>query len=245
MPTIKKPFMIFEAGSGKVPIPLLRKSLKATRKRKEIKFTGVDEKLNLDLLLRKTRLKTQPKNLRLVQNCAIKELLKIPKESQHVIFGSYLVNNLGETSSCTVPQLPCNRAFFVAAERALRPGGRIILVQDKNSIPLMKEAGHNLGFDLHMIAISDERAKKSKSWAIRKRSTPEKRVEYLQKHYPKKENISRVIDSSRKYGINSLEELARPTIFILRRPRKTTRDTPQVKEIDLFNLLDQLFRERM
>jgi len=220
---LKKPFNVFEAGTGKLPLALLRKAQKSSGTRKRRVFTGVDKELNLDLFLKKTGLKGLPKNLRLRQNCAIRELSDLPRESQGVILGSYLVNNISsEEPSCVIRGLPCNRAFFIAADMALRPGGRLVLVQGRMAAHLMKEAAFNLGYELHSKIIPDAAAIKSKSWAIRLRSNPEKRERDVRIEIGDEATVKKELKNLKKMGFNSFEEATQPCIFSLRKPK-----TPQ------------------
>lgn len=222
------PFRVraFEAGMGRQPAALIKKARRSAKTRKGRQFVGVDEEVNLNIIIRQ-KLGLLPKNLRLVQNCAIKELLSLPAGSRDLIFGSFIVNVLGtKKASCAVPPLPCDKAFFMAAERALRPGGRLILVQDKDELKFMQEVAHNLGLELHQIPISDEKARKSESWAIRKRSTPETRIAHLNEDLVEWGMTPERYLSSKKARvakITSIEEADRPTIFLFRKP-KTPRE---------------------
>ena len=51
---VKTPFSVFEVGSGSLPIALLRKVRRTNGARKNRRFTGVDNELNLNKFLRKT-----------------------------------------------------------------------------------------------------------------------------------------------------------------------------------------------
>jgi hypothetical protein len=117
-------FRVFEAGTGSTPLTLIKKAQRTLQRGKNRFFVGVDERLNLDETLHRAGIKKSPKNLSLAQQCAIDALLRTNPESQHVVFGSYLVNNLNRShESCFIRGLPCEKAIFVAAEHALRRGG--------------------------------------------------------------------------------------------------------------------------
>jgi hypothetical protein len=245
----KSAFNVFEIGMGREPLTLIRKAQRSILKKKNRVFVGTDKELNLNESLRIAGIKKLPKNLTLVQQCAIDALMKANPESQHVIFGSYLVNNLSKThSSCFIRGLACEKAIFVAAEKALKPGGRLILVQDRDMSHFMDEAAFNLGLRLHAIPLTDAQIAKSESWAIQMRGTKEKRIEYI-----RDSGISlRELEADAQHRkLKSVDELARPTIFILGKPREgqqkrielsDVHSTSVDRELDLINdLLGRLF----
>jgi hypothetical protein len=213
----KKPFLIFEAGVGESPEVIAQRAKESLKKRRNRKFIGVDEQLNLDEVVSK-KLKGI-KNLELRQSCAIKELLKTPAGSQDIVFASYLTNNLAERNeSCNFQGYSCRKAFFIAAEKALRPGGRLILIQDKITAEDIKHTAKELGLEFHIKLIPDEKAINSKSEAVRVRSTPEKRTAFMKERFSDWD-LERFLPFWKKDGITSVEDTAKPTIFILKKPR--------------------------
>jgi len=249
----RRPFAVFEAGAGEDPKALIKKARRSLRKRKNREFIGVDSGLNLNYLI-KQKFGLTPRNLRLFEACATKVLMAIKPESQDVVFGSYIGNVLHDKgSSCAIPKLSCEKAFYVAATKALRPGGRLIMVQDKDMGIFMREVAHNLGLELHSIPIPDSKAIASDSWAMQLRSTIEKRRAYMQKYLneekiTEKEFLSSPVSITNK--IISLEDAARPTIFLLRKPKnplshsRTTVRILSAQELpELFQLLGQMLHE--
>ena len=211
-------FNVFEIGAGREPLALIRKAQRSIQRKKNRVFVGADKALNLSETIRLAGIKNLPKNITLAQKCAIGALLKAKPESQHVIFGSYLVNMLSRnTRSCFIPSLECEKAIFVAAEKALRPGGRIILIQDRDIENFMREAAYNLGLELHFIPLTDRQLQSSESWAIQMRSNREKRMEYLKES---KIPMGDFKAGARSLKLGAVDECARPTAFILRKPRK-------------------------
>jgi len=145
---------------------------------------------------------------------------KIPPQSQDLIFASYLTNNLKRDGSSCVSQHDCRTSFLLAVHRTLTPGGRLILVQDKVAIPVYKQLGQSIGFDVHSIEIPQSKALKSASKYIRLRATPNRRIKFMKKNYgyaPDSEEVQAWI----KQGvIKEPEEYARPVIISMRKPRK-------------------------
>jgi SAM-dependent methyltransferase len=209
-------FRVFEGGIGKVPVDLVRLAKKSLNKGKRREFIGIDREIDVNALIKRARLSKPLSNLKLGVSCATHALLALPKESTDLVYGSYLVNNLDHReASCALPQLSCGGAFFAAAHRALRPGGRLILVQDKSEVVNLRRVAENFDLRLHAIRIPDEKAAKSSSWAIRMRSSSKKRAKYNKKYDRK------ITQAQRAEGISSLDELSQPTIFILRKPLKS------------------------
>lgn len=84
----KKVFNVFEAGSGEHPIGLVLQAEKAkTRNLRLRKFTGVDQKrVNLNNVLEKMGISRTPKNLRLMQGCAVKALKSLSQTAKTLFF---------------------------------------------------------------------------------------------------------------------------------------------------------------
>ena len=217
----KKVFRVFEAGSGKRPIGLVKQAAKAPhRRRRQRKFIGVDiEKVNLNKLLKKTGAKRMPKNLEVRQQCAVKALKMLEPESQHLIFSSYLINHLalyGKADPMT------NVAeFFAYAKKALKPGGRLILVQDRASISVVEEQAKGFGLKLFKKPLPDEKAAKSPAKFIRLRSTPKKRLVMLDRAIDIDPAIALSIGIIMKaVKVSKPDQLFEPTIFIMQKPKK-------------------------
>lgn len=149
-------------------------------------FIGVErEPFDLDNTLRTAGLKELPRNVQLRSQHANSELQKLPEQSQHVIFASYLLNNLKEEPHpITGKMVPGKHVFFYWAVRALAPNGRIVLVQDKGNTPLYRLLANEFGLSFHATEIPKEKAEKSLSKSIRERATPKKRKQLIKKSNP-------------------------------------------------------------
>ena len=84
----------------------------------------------------------------------------------------------------------------------------------------MREAAYNLGLKLHLIPLTDEQIAKSESWAIRMRGTKEKRINYLKEGDEDGRHWCKLRKDAKRFKLASVDECARPTAFILRKPRK-------------------------
>jgi|GEM_PF-1538850 len=219
-----KRLKVFEAGAGKGLRAVLRKAYSSEIKRKGREFIVVDEKINkkplmLDVLIRRA-LGKMPKNVQIAETCATKLLLQTVPNSQDLIFASYLTNNLkSEGFSCVSPN-NCRTAFLLAAKRALTPGGRLVLVQDKVAVPYYEQIGQSMGLQVHSITIPPAKALKSDSEHIRLRATPKKRIKFMKEHYRLDPNSDLVQAWIKRGIIKEPEEFAQPTIISLRKSRK-------------------------
>jgi len=113
-------------------------------------------------------------------------------------------------------------AFFIAAKRALKPGGRLVLVQDKALIDHCSEIAQAVGMGFHSIEISDEKAGKSPARFIRKRATPARRAVRM-RLYAREQPESFFLTLSRlqsKQALKTPDEYARPTLMFFRKLRK-------------------------
>ena len=198
--TISKTRLIADAGMGKNPIELLRKAIRAEQKQKKRTFVGIDiERVSLEALLKETGLKKLPPNFIPIQADAVEMVKKMRPNSHDIIFASYLLNNLGEGKSNLLKIVE----FLYHSYNAIKPTGRIILINDKSSLKSHIRLAQKLGFKTHAIELSDKQAEASLLPAVKRRSSPAKRKEYYA-----------------SIGNSDEEEQARPTIIILRKPLK-------------------------
>jgi len=215
----KKTFRIFEAGSGANPKGLLLQAKKATEKGRKRHFVGVDiARLSLTAVLKKLLKRSDYKNLKLVRKCAVEAVKKLKPESQDIIFSSYLMNELSYKTDTSGISL--NRVFLKEAKKALKPGGRIVLVLDKGGISTYKAIANELGLGFHSIPISDKAAEKSNAEYIRLRSDPVKRAKFIDNYLSQGLSHPDLMLLQLLGAINSPTDYARPTIIILRKPRK-------------------------
>ena len=215
----KKPFTVLEAGCGRIPIGLVRKASRALEKGKtHRRFIGIDDELNLDLLMKKLKLQKLPKNLQLMEKCAIKYLKRTPPGSMDLIFGSYLLNNLAEKWSCVVLGYSCREALLGFAKKALKPGGRMIFIIDKINVEEYRETAAANGMNFHAVELPDKVLKKSPAEHIRLRATLKKRKK-IARWYA----FSEFSESAKKqFGprVAANPEIARPTAIIMQKPKK-------------------------
>jgi len=208
----KKPFRVFEAGTGFFPSGLIRKAAQSEKKGLNRFFAGVDKKLapNFVSLLLSGRLRL-PSNLSLKRADVFSELRLLPRKSQSVIFESYLLNNLHEAD---------RNNFFRLAKRALRWGGRLVMVQDFRWVSYLRGRAEKFGFGFASFPIPDSALKKSPAWAIRIRSTPKKRLKQI-KHY----NITGAGNNTRIQRLllsilPTPDKYARPTLIVLQKNKR-------------------------
>jgi len=216
-PKKKEPFRVFEAGIGVFPTAFIRKAAQSEARGKNREFIGVDLKLAPKplALLAAGKLK-MPGVLELRKANALHCLNSLKLRSQNVVVESYLLNNVGmETKS----------KFLKAAKRALKPGGRLVLIQDRGSLIWIYREARNLKMRPKVFDFSDAELKASKSRAIRDRSSPRKRRGILN-HYVKRgakatlKKIELLLDLEL---ISSKDEYTRPIMVVMQKPRKGQR----------------------
>jgi len=211
-----------EVGCGPVPVGLLGKAQRSVKMGKTHRaFFGVDKSLDVEKLLKKAKVKRLPENLFLSRNCAIRALKGIVPESMDIIFGSYLWNSLArDRASCALEGRTCEAAFFELAGRALKPGGRLVLVQDKGHVPYLRSCASAFGACFHSVEIPDEAAKKSPAKFIRWKSTLELRQERVSEYIKKKSTAKGELEKLVRRGVvKDMQDAAKPTIIIMRKPK--------------------------
>lgn len=141
----KVPFRVFEAGAGEIPYGLIGQALKARKRGLNREFTAADVALLAEQALRQRNLTNAPSNLKLVRNCAMDELKKLPTESHDIVFGSYFLNNYAGIHG---ERYHASRAmeYFAEARRVLKPNGRIIIIQDNMFAGNYVEFARKMGF---------------------------------------------------------------------------------------------------
>jgi len=220
---VKKPFNVVELGGGKVPLGLVklaskRRGINARRR----KFVGNDIHLDMNTLLEKSGLKKLPRNLSFINKCAVQALEGMESGTAHVIFASYLFNTMRDKKSGGREYVPIPFDLTREAKRVLVPGGRLVFVNNLGHKHIFRDLAAQAGLGFHAIPLTDTRAQNSAAYFIRERGTPEGRKKriatYMMREDP--ESILASIFVARMNGhINKFDEYARPTIYLLRKPR--------------------------
>ena len=210
----KKPFSIVELGPGNLPIDLIKaadKSLNTGKKHRV--FTGIDEGfINLSRAYEKARVKTNLRNLKLWHfSDALNIMAHAPPNSQHVIFASYLFNNLAHRARVkgkTTSAPPFNLLMFFI-ERALKSGGRFIMIQNRVAVESIQKNMIALKSELRFSTtreISDEQMRNANAECLKLRATPQARAKLA----------NQIL---RETGKRHTEEELRPVIIIFRKPK--------------------------
>lgn len=219
MPAIRKPkrFRILEAGPGELKATAWRALKKRSVNRE---FTLVD----LSNLLHFERISSGlHKKIKIVQSDAVKGLGRTPKNSQHIIFSSFLMNNMPKEKQAS---------FMEKAKDALMPGGRLILVMEKMSLLFPKtipdspeidyaKTAKKLGLGFHTIAIPDKTSSNSHAPGIRGRSTTSKRMRVFKEYKKRGGPVETIFQKLKASGeVKTRQELITPTMVIIQKPRK-------------------------
>ncbi len=210
----KEPFRVFEAGAGIIPTALVKQAARSAKQGRKREFTGIDLHLGpkwLSLLLAgKFKM---PAGLELKRGDAIKALQATKGKSQNIVFASYLLNNIDRKMA---------NKFFRAARRVLKPGGRIVLIQDMSDVFWVRHDARKLGWRTAVFKVPDSKLKSSPARALRERSSPSKRKKLLT-HYRKRDpaKTERAIVQALEMGsIGSVEEYVAPVAILMQKPRE-------------------------
>ena len=210
---------LFEAGAGQVPRGAVKQAVRALEKREGRKFIITDKALtSREIILGSTGLAQFPKNLRLVRNCSVQVLKKLPKESQDIVFESFFLNSY---VSARTEGLVKERIvkYFNEAKRVLKPNGRIILVQSLVSAKDFTEIAKKRGFKVHIVKLSDKLLEKSKAEWVRRRATPKARRQFARQYqdYYYSDFSVYLKQAADELGESKPSEVLRPVAIILRK----------------------------
>jgi len=172
----KGPFYVLEAGCGAFPHALVQKALKSgiVSRLNHRKFTGVDKRqIDINQILLEHGM-GKVKNLQIIRDDILKTLDGLPANSQHVIFASFLLNNMGNAKGVE-SGIREDTGFIKRFKKALSPGGRIILIANKKMMDNYQFVADNLNMGFHSIEIKDVHAQNSEHLGIRRRGNPEAR----------------------------------------------------------------------
>ncbi|MFA6065313.1 MAG: class I SAM-dependent methyltransferase [archaeon] len=221
MPKRKPKFMVFEGGCSPFPYALVEKALKAEKSPhlKHREFLGVDkESVDLNATLMRIGGK-KPRSLKVQQADIFRALESLKPNSQHVIFSSYLINNLGAGLDAYA-RLQLQTEFLKKCKDALVPGGRIIVIDNKQGLANHKIYADHLGLELHTIEMKDSQAMNSPHEAIRDRSNPMLRQWMFENAVNKKGLAQAQIQSFIDMGIvKEPAEMFTPIIYIFKKRR--------------------------
>ena len=202
-------FGVVEGGTGKLPVGLVKAAARSHKAGKKREFIGADtKKVNVAKLLTKIGLRELPPNIRFVQGGVAEVLEALPRGSQSVVFASYLDNNLSTPDSVRLVS---------AAMRALRPNGRLVLIQDKGNVMGYQEYANHLGLELGVLPLQERVLRKSKEKALSSRSNAGKRKNLFRTY---SQNAKRRADIKSLMGLGFLKspaEFVYPTAYVFRR----------------------------
>ncbi len=208
----KAPFRIFEAGPGGNPKELVRKARKSAERGKNREFDAADPNVHRTEFLAGRRASAKrmfwiPKSLRLERKSAIEALKAKPDNHYHVIFGSYFLNNIKAQELAE---------FMTLAKEKLRPGGRMIFIQSVRQIEAFEKFAKSRGLKVMHRRLTDSEAVRGPRY-VALRATPEGRQHYLNLPSLKFPHVAQGL--MEKHGVKRVDELERPTLLIIRKPR--------------------------
>jgi hypothetical protein len=242
-PPPTRPFRIFEGGVGRSPVGLLRKAARSEQRglRKRV-FVATDiETIDLQGALKKASLRKKPPNLTIRKQNSLNALAGLRPESQDLVVECFLLNNLHQVRDPLTGKTGDGAVVFIRlAERALKPGGRIVLVQDNGSTADYQAIAHSMGLEFHAILIPEKKALKSSSPAIRARATVQKRQRITTHDAIYNPGTLEMYSALLHQGsIREPHELYIPTIMLLKKPfrQKTVKIvTKRMNELGLDGL---------
>jgi hypothetical protein len=220
-----KPFRVFEAGAGKRPLDLVKKALRARQLKRNRSFIGVDYKLNdrnLKATLKKAGVSKKPKNLKIRSGCAIKKLEKLPKSSEDVIFAGLVVRQTDLQNPTYKLGGVDARRFLRAAKSALKPNGRIVLIQHYHSKAFFEKITREMGLIPYIRDLTEIEALRSESLFLRQLATKESRKEMIMNMLSEAKSKHAIIDTlenrARDRGVTPYD-LYKPILIVLRKSK--------------------------
>ena len=218
----RRTFRVFEAGMGSVPEGLLLQVHRSAQRRQRRSFKGADvAAVDLNELISRMvkRGARGSNNVALILDCTINALRKLKPNSQSVIFGSYVMNNMDYPHVVKGEFTDAKDVFFNSALRALRPGGRLVLVNDKANMIDMLNDMKRLQISAFLRGISDRRLVDSASQSIRLRSTEEGRLKVMSHYLKVGPEFNRTVERMIKEGkLESYDDYARPVAIVIKKP---------------------------
>lgn len=211
---------LFEAGAGQVPRGAVKQAVRAEEKRVGRKFIVTDKALtSREIILNSTGLGAKfPKNLRLIRNCSVGVLKRLPRESQDIIFESFFLNSYVSARRGGFLKARIEK-YFNEAKRVLKPNGRIILVQSLVSAKDFTSVAKELGLKVHIAKLSDKLLEKSKAEWVRRRATPRARRQFARQYqdYYDADFPFYLKQAAEELGESKPTEVLRPVAIILRK----------------------------
>jgi len=208
---------LFEAGAGDTAMGALGQAIKAQKKRVGREFIASDIALRKEETLRQRGLRESPTNLKLIKECSIKELAKLPANSKDIVFDSFFIWSHSDGK----PNLVRAKAvhdYLSQAMRVIKPGGRIITIQGYSTIQVIKPVANALGLKTHLVKLTNEQLANSSAEWINLRSTEKGREEILMTNIVRNNvTLSDMQEFARKEGLKSVGDASYPYALILRK----------------------------
>lgn len=209
---------IVDAGSDRRPSALVKRAIESNEKKRGRFFTAIEKiAFEHEELKRELGITHLPQNVALLNKDALIQIKKFKPKSQNIIFASYLLNNIIGRKGGLLDTIN----FIHYSMRALKPNGRLILIQDRIAVEDYRSIAKTLGLKTHIIPMTDKQAQEANAWAIEMRSTPKKRVSYITGQ-GKEHTIEYYRELAEKKGYKEPDELVRPVIIIIKKPFNET-----------------------
>ena len=213
----KKAFRVFEAGAGEVPFGIVGQAIKADRRGLNREFIAVDTALNTNETLRQRGLRKAPKNLKLVKNCAVAEMKKLPKASQDIVFASFFLNNYCRKEG----KEKWNMRFLeylMDAKRALKPNGRIIIIQNHVGAENYANLAIQAGLKATILKLPLEMIERSTAENIEKRATLMGRRKTVKRDVGDDFlYFQKLVDFAKKHNLKDVSDGFWPAAIIIRK----------------------------
>jgi len=208
---------VFEAGAGDVPYGAIWHSNKAENIRKGRSFVATDIKLLLEEDLAK-RGQRVPSNLKLVRNCSVAELKKLPSASKDIIFESFFLNAYSSVPGVNHYLFDRVMSYLKQVKRVIKPSGRIIMIHGYASAEIFAQAARSIGLKSHIVILSQKMLSESLAVWIRKRATLEVRKEMLSDYVRENPTMQKYAEEfAKRKGLSEPADADLPVALILRK----------------------------
>jgi ubiquinone/menaquinone biosynthesis C-methylase UbiE len=210
----KNKFRALEIGSGKVPTAIIKAAQRLNKLKRPSEFHGTDiASMRILKALKLSGLKKLPKNLTLKQADALRTLTGHKAESCDLIYAGYVLPTISHEKQGFQKIIQILRQ----AHRVLKPRGRFIITMDRVDVNHILPTLQSLGFTISIHTLTDAQAKRSDAPSIRALATAEGRAFRVILGGALNGQTQKLRQAQKDQKVQKLDELARPTVIILRK----------------------------
>jgi hypothetical protein len=210
---------VLELGAGHEPHGVIGQAKKALRKRFGRRFEASDEYARVESTFRAMGLSKLPHNAKIMKQCSIEHLKNAKPGSFDVIYSSFFIRNqLHQFGNNTTRWESEFVKFFKLAARAMKPGGRLVLLEEYIDNVKHADLAKRAGLKTHIVEPNEERLSLQDSEWVNMRLLRANRKNYLE-HFLGNGTVTQqeVEKTMRAYGLKHPEDIYLPSFLIARK----------------------------